>query len=91
MLAWRSVLFEVPCTAKTRCGIDRASSNGVRPNADCRHLFDLRKLDASLYRKPNLEALLHEIGVQPGPVHGSLTDARYPALNCHLEPLETEP
>src|SRR5436190_8356649 len=38
----------------------------------------------------NLEASLREFGVHSGPAHGSLIDTRYPGLNCHSEPLETE-
>jgi excisionase family DNA binding protein len=39
----------------------------------------------------NLEASLREFGVQSGPAHGSLTDTRYPSLNCHSEAPETGP
>jgi excisionase family DNA binding protein len=41
-------------------------------------------------RNRNLEASLREFGVHTGPAHGSLIDTRYPSLNCHSEPLETE-
>ena len=37
----------------------------------------------------NLEASLCRFGVQPEPAHGSLTDTRYPSLNCHSGQPET--
>ena len=37
----------------------------------------------------NLEASLRELGVQPGPAHGSLVDTRSLSLNCHSGQPET--